>query len=252
MKPWKLIVGALVVCTAALALLAYWMYPRPQPAAVQIVALDKICTPDDAPVARAQLFVLPDESGPRRLQGLKVIFHEPRLPMPGPNKPREIESLSDDQGRASIDWPVAQAAFSEFFASHVGDREYAVPDRGRVFVWPKDASLVIVDADGALIGDRLSTQAAVDLRRAAKSGSRVVYLTMAGGAAHEFRAACSWIAKHQASLPIGPVLGRLHFPDADSPAAARQGAIDALKARFTGPRRIVLTPADWLGPIPGD
>ena len=49
----------------------------------------------------------------------------------------------------------------------------------------------------------------------------------------------------QAKLPIGPVLGRPHFVDAESAVAARQAALDSLKQRFHGPMQSVLVAADW-------
>src|SRR2546427_657018 len=126
-RPWKAVLAALVASVVVLALLTYGFYPRPQPAPLQIMALDIVCT-----------------------------------------------------------------------------------------------------ADEALIAAEVDAKASAALTRASKEGWRVVYLSVRGEEANEFRAACAWIAKNQAKLPIGPVLGRPHFVDAESAVAARQAALDSL------------------------
>src|SRR5438876_11411009 len=105
-KPWKAVLAALVASVVVLALLTYGFYPRPQPAPLQIMALDIVCTADETPQARAQLLTPPDDAAPRRLSGHTIVFHEPRLPLPGADQPREVVTSSDARGQAAIEWSV--------------------------------------------------------------------------------------------------------------------------------------------------
>ena len=64
-RPWKLVLASIVIATSLLGLLAWWMYPRPRPALLQVMALDIICTPDEKPQVRAQLIGSADDKEPQ-------------------------------------------------------------------------------------------------------------------------------------------------------------------------------------------
>jgi hypothetical protein len=230
-RPWKLVLAALFGSTLILVLLAWSLYPRPKMPPLQIIALDTIATPDETPVARAQLLVPPDESGPRRLGGHTIVFHEQRLVLKPNEKPREIVVKSDERGQASVDWP----GLAEFLVLHIDaeQRRGSLHGRGRIFVWPKDAPLLIVDADETLIADELDAKASETLTKAAEDGWRVVYLALTSTQAHEFRKARGWLEK--ATLPPGPVLARRHFSDEETLPQVRRDALKQLKERFHGP-----------------
>lgn len=231
-RPWKMVLATLVGASLLLGLFAWWLYPRAKPGPLQIIGLDTICTPDDAPMARAQLLVPPDDTVLRGLAGHKVVFHEPpRFLQPGGEKPREVVVKSDERGQASVEWPTAATA--DFLVVHVNPEigKASPQERGRIFVWPKDAPLLIVDADETLIADELDAKAAATLVKAEKEGWRIVYLAPASTTAHHFRKARVWIEK-QAKLPKGPVLGRLHFTEDDSVESARRELLKQLQSKF--------------------
>src|ERR1700704_4641033 len=103
-QPWKLVLATMAGGIVLMALLAWWLYPRPRLAPLQIIALDIVCTAGETPRARAQLLTPPEEKEPRELSGHAIVFHEQRL-MPKPNeKPREIVVKSDAHGQASVEW----------------------------------------------------------------------------------------------------------------------------------------------------
>ena len=113
-----------------------------------------------------------------------------------------------------------------------------VNDGGRLFVWPKNAPLLIVDADETLIAEKLDEQAALTLKKAAAEGWRIVYMTPTAAQAHEWRLARGWIQR-QPKLPIGPVLGRRRFPSDEPTDEARQALLQSLR-KFDEPRVAVV------------
>ncbi len=242
-SPWKAVLAALAISSLILAGLVWWLYPRARAASLEIVALDGVFTPDETPIARAQLFAPLEDEGTRQLGGHKIVFHE-LLAMPG-EKPRTVEVQSDEHGQAAVEWPTSNAESSEFFARYLSTepRPKNVNDGGRLFVWPKNAPLLIVDADETLIAAKLDEQAATTLNKAAKEGWRIVYLTPAGTHGHEWRIARIWIQR-QAKLPIGPVLGRRQFPRATSRSARSRRALLKSLRRFEGPQLAVVKTPD--------
>ena len=229
-QPWKVVLASLVLCSLLLAGMGWWMYPRVRAAPLQIVALDAVCTPDETPAARAQLLAPPEEKDPR-LSGQTVVFHEPPLLLQADAKPREVVVTSDARGQASAEWS-AQAPLAGFLVNYIdANKRNLQTDRGQIFVWAKDSRLLVVDAEETLVADEVDAKASAALKLAAKDW-RIVYLALAGDSAHDFRKARGWIIRHQAQLPLGPVLGKSEWPS--DLAAARRAALDSLKSRFTG------------------
>ncbi|HZZ79211.1 MAG TPA: hypothetical protein VFE62_11870, partial [Gemmataceae bacterium] len=227
-QAWKPVLVLIVICSLILGGLVYWLFPRSRPASLQIIALDALYTPDDAPNAVAQLFVPPPDLGSGRLGGQKIVFQGPIVP----GKERRSEEVkTDEHGRASLAWPVGKAEMAEFFTHFIDtrDRPENVNDGGRLFVWPKDAPLLILDADETLISDKLDDKAAKTLTAAAANGWHIVYLTPAAANAHDWRIARAWIQR-QPQLPIGPVLGRREFPSEAKVLDARRELLKSLSA----------------------
>jgi hypothetical protein len=234
-RTWKVVLPVLFGSALLIALAAWWLYPRPKGLPLQIIALDTICTPDETPHAIAQLLEAPESAVSQRLSGRTVVFREQRLLIAPDVKPREVVTTSDARAQASAEWPVGQAALTEFLVLHVDaeQRRGSPHERGRIYVWPKDAPLLIVDADETLIADELDAKASEALIKAAKDGWRIVYLNLASEQPHEFRTARIWMEKH-AGLPIGPLLGRKKFPDDTPVEQVRHDLLKDLQGRFQG------------------
>jgi hypothetical protein len=243
-RPWKLVLATLTGSVVVLVLLAWWLYPGPIPAPLQVIALDAVYNPDETPHARAQLFAAPQIKEPRRLSGYTVVFHE-RGPLVAPGaQPRAIVAKSDERGQASVEWQIDQA-HAEFLVLHVEaeQRRGSPHDGGRIYVWPKDAPLLIVDVDETLIADELNGQASETLTKAATEGWRIIYLSLASAQPHEFRTARGWIEK-QANLPNGPVLGRTHLSDEETIEEARRDVLKQLQGQFPGSMCAVVKSAE--------
>lgn len=247
LQPWKLVLAALAASVVVLLLLAWWMYPRPKPRPLLVMAFDVICTVDEVPQVRAQLHAQADDDEPRRLKGLKIVFLEPLLPPP-PNgkKPRETQIESDEHGQGALEWPLHEPTLTEYSVLHI-DPELgtaSVRDGGRIFVWPRDAPLLLVDADETLIAKDVDAEALATLQKAAKEGWRIVYLAPASTDAHAFRKARRWLHEKQAKLPLGPVLGRGRYPSDEPLDAVRADGYKRLTAKFTGKALAIVKSAE--------
>jgi hypothetical protein len=223
------------------------MYPRPQPPLLQALAFDVVCTSEETPEVRAQLVVAGDDPPPPRWSGYRFVFREPL--MPGGDPPRTVDAKSDDHGQAAVEWRLRKPESTIFQVTHVAPEQEraSMPDEGRIFVWPKDAPLLIVDAEEALIAAELDAKASEALLKARKEGWQIVYLAPATAQAHDFRKARRWISEKQAKLPIGPVLCRPQFATEQTIDDARRELLKSLQARFKGPLVAIVKSAEAAG-----
>jgi hypothetical protein len=240
-RPWKPVLATIVICSAILGLLTWWLLPGARVASLQIVAFDGVYITESSPMAVAQLFVPPDEERPRGLSGQQVVFQEPIVP--GAER-RIVQVKSDIVGQAATEWPDDKREMREFFVRYISSdpRPENVNDSGRIFVWPHEAPLLVVDADDTLIAEKLDEKASAALAKAAANGWRIVYLTPAAATAHDWRTARTWIQR-QPQLPVGPVLGRRLFPSDQKLLDARRELLKSLNL-FAGPRLAIVKNAD--------
>lgn len=245
-RPWKLVIAALGCSVLLLALLAWWLRPQTESAALQVMALDTICTPDETPHVRAQLLGAPSTKELPKLKGHTIVFHEPPVLLPPGVEAREVVVKSDEQGEASVKWTLRKAASSEFLVLHIDtERRSGSPqDLGRIFVWPKGSPLLLVDADETLIADGLDAKASATLTKAAKDGWHIVYLAPSHTQAHGFRTARGWLIKNQPTLPAGPVLGRQHFATDEAIEQVRRDLLKQIQERFHGPMLAIVKHAE--------
>src|SRR5262249_36501556 len=203
---------------------------------------DVVCVRDETPHVRAQLYAPPEDNAPRRLSGYTVVFRKPRLPLVVEPAPRQVVAKSDERGQASVEWQVDDD-LTAFDVLHIDpDPRRGSRDDARIYVWPKNAPLLIVDADETLIGDELDKQAPETLTKAVNEGWHIVYLGLASAEPHEFRKARGWIEEHS-KLPKAPVLGRSHFP-AITIEQARHDVLKQLQRQFQGSMRAVVRSAE--------
>ena len=241
-RPWKLVLATLAGSVLTLAWLAWWLYPGPKPPLLQIIALDVVCSRDETPHVRAHLYAPPEDAAPRRLSGYTVVFRKPRLPLAADPAPRQVVAKSDERGEASVEWPVDEDV-TAFDVLHIDpDPRRGSRDDARIYIWPKNAPLLIVDADETLIRAELDKQAPETLTKAVNEGWHIVYLSLASAEPHEFRKARGWIEEHS-KLPKGPVLGRLHF-SVETSEQARHEVLKQLQRQFQGPMRAVVRSAE--------
>ena len=224
-KTWKPVLALIVVFSLILAGLSYWLYPRPRTPPFLILALDGVFTPDETPVARGQL-VAPDPEAPApRLSRHAIVFGDQPEP-----------ARSDDKGQAVIDWPLGDATVAAFSVQFTDreQRQSSAKEYGRLFVWPKNAKVLVVEADETLIAEELDDAAVMALSKVAEDGWHIAYLAPASGNGHEFRKARGWF-ENKVKLPKGPILGRQVFPSEETVESARRELLQSIQAKFKGP-----------------
>jgi hypothetical protein len=246
-RPWKLLLGLIAVCALLLAAMVFWWYPRGRSAPLQIMAFDGVFAADATPTARAQLLPPPGAETPPRLSGFDIDFHEQVFPIPAKEqaKPRSVVARSDAKGQAAVEWIVANAPVAEFFVRYrdPDQKHISAAERGRLFVWPKDAPILIVDAEQTLIADELDAEAQAKLSEAAEAGWHIIYLAVAGDTPLEFRTASGWLER-QVQLPKGPILGRPDYDESLSADAARRALVKKLQSQFRGPLQAIVKSAE--------
>jgi hypothetical protein len=238
---WKPVLAVIGLCTLVLVVFGWWLKPRPPLPLLPLIALDAVYTSDETPLARIQLYAVADAEVSRNVGGQDVLFQGPAF-VQGGQKSNMIRVTTDAKGQATAELPKNPThPITEFQARHV---EKGAPDSGQVFVWPKDAQLLIVDVDETLTAKELDVKAATALKKVDAAGWRIVYLSLAGAQGDEFRQARNWL-QEQADLPVGPVLGRSQYPSPESAEKARGDLLRSLSVRFTGSKNtvVVKTPA---------
>ncbi len=262
-RPWRLVLGTMLACIVLLGLLAWWMYPRPSPPPVSILALDTLSNEEETPKALAQIVLPPNESYGPRMSGQDVVFVDSRLILPPGESPRDARVKSGANGMASVDWPRhSKAPMQEIRVRQIdADRRKGSEDSARQFVWPKASKLVVVDLEETLAdlepslwsktapdAVALRAGAAESLQSLNKQSWQVVYLAPAAPAdGHTFRKLRGWLAsKSQGpdALPLGPLLGRTMHRSESPVSSVRYGLLRQLQRQFDGEFLVVVGSAE--------
>ena len=238
---WKPVLVVLGLCTLFLLLLAWWLRPQPVLPLLPLVALDGVYTTDETPLARVQLFKPDDAEVSRDLGGQDVLLQGADFVQAG-RISNMVRVRTDARGEASVELPKKGApAAAEFLARTIDDARAPKgdPDSGQIFVWPKDARLLIVDVDETALARTPSLKSAAMLKKASEANWRIVYLAVSGTKADEYRQVRNEL-QAQADLPAGPVLGRPSYPSTQSVEKARGESLRSLENRFTGSKTVIV------------
>lgn len=245
-----------------LGTLAVWAWlvfnPAPDPPPLTLTALDVLTVAGESATLRAYFDPVHAAETPAALPGLEVLF----IPDPakgGADGQRKVSS--DDHGLATVLLDPGPPAKTEYQVRQFSlAKKTTLTGSAQIHVLPKDAALLLVDAEETLadvdaalwpktnpqnIAVRTGAADALRAVQAAKSYS-IVYLATAQDAAKEYRRVRGWIANHAndaKGLPDGPVLGRLRY-DSASARDTRHALLSDLRQRFTGPMAAVVRTAE--------
>ncbi len=259
-----LIAGAVLI--ALLAVVLWFTWPTPDPPQLFVVAFDEAAGPVEEATLRARLEPV---GGPEDvdLAGRDLFFAESVLGGSGRKKDGQqlqARATTDADGMAAVTWrfPMSDQP-APFVVRYPGDRRHpAARDMARVFTWPADARLLVVEARHALLdvdearfrkANPIALQpvpgAAAALQKARAKNYHVVYLAVAPERPADYARLRGWLQRPAARggplFPDGPALGRPDYGDECDEAAARRAVLGRLKKRFRGPLvGIVNRPAD--------
>jgi hypothetical protein len=254
-RPWTF--GSALVALAVLvlppALVAWWVWPRRPPPQLVVVTFDQAAPPGAALELRAQMEALDPDADEDDLVGREVHVEEAKIPgLPG-DPPQVGKADSGADGAAAVPWKAPAEGAGEFVFRHAGsERRPASEDRARVFTWPPDTPLLLIDGDRTLTAEpnvawqtvnaqnihtvQPQPAAAAALQAAAAKKYQVVYLAPGPDRATAYRKLRDWVglrsAPEEKLFPAGPVLGRPAYTAAVTAAEARRKVLAELKERF--------------------
>jgi hypothetical protein len=244
-SPWRLLLLA-ALGLGLLGLFAWYIYPRPKLPRLRVAAFDQVARPDVPVPISARLGSIEDEETTADLSGCELFFDG------GPTGFAD-QAAADRAGRATVTGSfAAQKGPVEYvvrFPGH-GDQKRGAEDRGRIYVWPEDAALLVVDADHALaqaeeeqfwsrpnLDIRPRPEAAAALRQLHEK-YHLVYLTGNADRPYRYAKLRHWLTlaalPRREVFPDGPVLDFAgELARAHASAFGRQ-VLGDLKSRFHG------------------
>ncbi len=242
-RPFAVTLLWLALLVALVGLAGWLIWPAPDPPPLLLATYDHVACPDQEIALRAQFTPATETSADPKDVGLEVLFDEHETGL-------KEKAKTGADGNARLTWHVPGPAprVREVAVRWPGDRQRrAATATGRIFVWPADSKLLVVDVDHALLTDphvRPRPGDAAALKRlpgafealAELSKSyRLVYLSADADSPTACNQLSAWLKQfdgkgHQ--LPDGPLLTRGSYPEASDAEAFQKAALADLKQRF--------------------
>jgi hypothetical protein len=247
-RSWSLgrIVTTLVLLFLVFGLVGWLVWPSPQLPPLKLAAFDQVALADENVSLCARLGPIDEERRDLNLAGCDLFFLEPRTALRAKVATQRDGTATTTATFAATEVPV------EVIVRYPGkdNRQRGDEAKSRVFVWPAEASLLVVDADRVLAAtdeEGLWSRNTLDIHplpgaaaalRKARAKYHIVYLTTGANTPlryHKLRVwlGQSWAAREE-QFPAGPVLAEASGPTATDSRAFPQSVIKDLKQRFSG------------------
>jgi hypothetical protein len=240
-RPWDRLRVSLAILIFGLPVgfLAWWFWPRNHPPEMLVIGVDQVVAAGNPVQVRAALE--PASGASKRWSGLDLFFED--MALPSSVRGAVVKAKTDGQGVAQTELRLkSELPMTEVEARYLDNRmrpPYFDRARCRVFTWPGDAKLLVVDIEPTLRKAVDWPSVARALVEAQKAGWQLVYLAIDADTPAEYRQRRDWAVQQEVSrpdaLPAGPVLGRQKLFSGESEDAARTTVLAALKAEFGGP-----------------
>jgi hypothetical protein len=240
-RPWKKgrKVATWVTLALVAALLAWWFWPRPVPASVYVVAFDQLTVPDQLTPLR--IATEPVDSKAEFWGKQEVFVEELKAQRVPGDEPKLVKLRTDATGLAVADWQFTSTPLFALIEARCPDVRTKRSDesRARVFVWPAQTPLLVVELTAETkTGDGYAAMA-VALDKAQAAGWKVVYLATGPDRPRKYEDLRDWAhqqmaADHGEKLPAGPVLGRMSYYDDVNATKARDDVLAGFAKQFKG------------------
>jgi hypothetical protein len=221
------------------------MWPGAEPPALLVAGFDQIAVANENVLVIARIERLEGEKGDADLSNRNLTFGELLTGLQ-----TEAKTASDGQAVAEARFPAAEQPFQVILSYKADARQRRGVHRAlaRVYAWPADASILVVDLDAALFDIE---QAAVGKTnnmhpgalaaaalRATSAKYHIAYLAAeAKGVLHynKLRTALERESTQpREPLPPGPLLSRECYPSGKSISSFHQIVLSDLQQRFHG------------------
>src|SRR5437899_1416660 len=101
---WKGLLLLLALLAVPAGLLVWWIYPKPEPPRLDVVAFDQLGLARQEVLLCAHLEPLDVNPAEVNLAGFAVFFEENRPPKPGPAQADWLKTTSNRDGFAAVSW----------------------------------------------------------------------------------------------------------------------------------------------------
>jgi hypothetical protein len=206
-----------IVLLSPFAFFAWWVWPGPRPRALVLAVYDQVARADQLVPVYAQLGVLQADSPAEDYSGHTIYVQDSQA-----NQVLALSTGADGKAQSERSFPAREVP-AEIVARFPGDQyRRGTQARGRVFIWPADTPLLIVDADHALpaaeevdwqVANNLTLPALPDATgalRHLRTHYRIVYLTAQARQPGGYLKLRAWLERGWAlpeqQFPDGPVL----------------------------------------------
>ena len=235
----------LLLLAGGAGFVVWYFWPRGEYPAVALAVFDQVARPDERVTITARLEPVVPFQGDAHLGGAAVFVQD--------SASQQFHQVAANvQGFAGLELAFpAGAEVIDLVGRHPGTpgKRHAAHATGRVFVWPADVALLIVDADGTLADadeEALWTANNVDLRPVAAAGAtlqaaaqkrRIVYLSAGADWPTRYNKLRAWLLGRTLApgeaFPAGPVLAPAAVPE-DARERFVADALADLRRRFPG------------------
>jgi hypothetical protein len=232
---------ALVLSGLILAGAAWWFWPRKEPPILLVVAFDRVTPPNRPTVVRAATESLNATTGPGG--GSELYFEEAGNQAAGVSG-KTRKAKTDQNGLAEIEWQFqATSRPVGLEVRYIDERQHppwSSRDQGRIFVWPEDSRILVLEVEPQLKNQDWPTVAEA-LTAAADKGWHIVYLGVGPDRPTAYQKLRTWAQRlmttDRGKGPEGPVLARKNFFPGTAmnvPGAVHEVLAD-LRRDFRGP-----------------
>ena len=228
-----------------IALLVWWIYPKPALPALLLAAFDQVALPDEVVPLQARVEPVVTPETPTDLTGCQLFF----LDMSSGRLLGKVSSGRDGWGAIETKNSAASSPY-EMLVRFPGEENRRRSDQSgsQLYVWPAESSILVVDADRILAGVddvNLWTQHNLDIRPRADAAAslrsnqvsyRIVYLAVSAASPSRYNKLRGWMGYVRASsteaFPPGPLLAPAALPQIDDDF--HKLIVGSLTKRFTG------------------
>jgi hypothetical protein len=226
-RSWPAILATLAVLLILLTVIVWLFLPSPALPDLLLAAFDTVALPNEAVTVAARLEPREQPLADVRLAGLLLYFQESK-------SPELLGKVATNAGGLATLEPrfPEQPHPLEIIVRFPGEenRRKSAEARGRVFIWPADTQVLVIDADHVLANidepkfwvtnnlDVRSLPGAAQVLQKARSRFRVVYLSGGADRVPRYNKLLAWL---QRTAPASE-----QFPEGPLLAPASQSAVD--------------------------
>jgi hypothetical protein len=240
------ILVTLAILVLLLTGLAWWFWPRPELPPLVLAAYDQVALPDESIRLVASVEPRDAERGGVSLSGCDLYFQEVK----SGQLLGKVITQHDGSAILESSFPAGDLPV-EIIVRYPGrqDRRRGLQDKVRVFVWPADSALLLVDADHALAEiaeEKLWTANNLDIRprkgaaaalRKLRTKYQIIYLVATADRPSRYGKLRAWLergAPAQEQFPDGPVIAPMAGPLESDPTVFQRAVLAEFKGRFRG------------------